>query len=74
MAAKESGEEIGRWGQEIYESRLRTLLETEENISRIAQGSPEWEKRVRSLGKSSHGTALYLEATSREVIYEDASY
>ena len=31
MAAKKSGEESGRRGQEIYESRLRTLLETEEN-------------------------------------------
>ena len=35
MAAQESGEEIGRRGQEIYESRLRTLLEIEENIGRI---------------------------------------
>ena len=35
MAAKESWEEIGRRGQEIYESRLRTLLEVEENIGRI---------------------------------------
>jgi len=35
MAAKVSGEEIGRRGQEIYESRLRTLLETEESIGKI---------------------------------------
>ena len=35
MAVKDSGEEIGRRGQEIYESRLRTLLETEANIGRI---------------------------------------
>ena len=73
MAAKVDGEEIGRRGQEIYESRLRTLLETEENIGRIAQGSPEWKRRLWSLGKNSHGTALSLEATSREVIYKDAA-
>ena len=35
MTTKDGGEEIGRRGQEIYESRLRTLLETEENIGRI---------------------------------------
>ena len=35
MAAKVSEEEIGRRGQEIYESRFRTLLEIEENIGRI---------------------------------------
>ena len=34
MAAKVSGEEIGRRGQEIYD-RLRALLETEENIGKI---------------------------------------
>ena len=34
MAAKVSGKEIGRRGREIYE-RLRTLLETEENIGKI---------------------------------------
>ena len=30
-----SGEEIGRRGQEIYETRLRAALETEENIGKI---------------------------------------
>ena len=35
MATKYSGEEIGVRGQEIYESRLRTLLETEDNIGKI---------------------------------------
>lgn len=35
MIPKVSGDEIGRRGQEIYEIRLRTLLETEENIGRI---------------------------------------
>lgn len=35
MATKVSGEEIGRRGQEIYESRLRALLETKENIGKI---------------------------------------
>ena len=35
MTAKQGGEEIGRRGQEIYESRLRTLLETEENSGKI---------------------------------------
>ena len=35
MSEKYSGEEIGQRGQEIYESRLRTLLETEENIGKI---------------------------------------
>jgi len=35
MTTKESGEEIGRRGQEIYESRLRVLLEIEENIDKI---------------------------------------
>ncbi len=35
MTIKENGEEIGRRGQEIYESRLRALLETEENIGKI---------------------------------------
>jgi hypothetical protein len=100
MTAKVSGEEIGRRGQKIYESRLRTLWETEENMGKIVsidvesgdyetgddlvvaaaggsltplvQGSPEWEERLWSLGKDSHGTALSLEATRREVIYEDA--
>ncbi len=28
-------EEIGRLGQEIYESRLRAVLETEDNIGKI---------------------------------------
>ncbi len=71
MAAKESGEEIRRRGQEIYEGRLRLLLETEENSGKLAQGSPEWKRQLWSLGKNSYGTALSLEATSREVIYED---
>ena len=44
------------------------------SLSRLAQGTPEWEQRLWSLGKDSYGTALSLEATSREVIYEDASY
>ena len=35
MAVNYSGEEIGRRGQEIYESRLRSLLETEANIGKI---------------------------------------
>ncbi len=35
MTTQRSGEEIGQCGQEIYESRLRTLLETEENIGKI---------------------------------------
>ncbi len=36
MAAQTlSGEEIGVRGQEIYENRLRALLETEENIGKI---------------------------------------
>jgi len=35
VAVKYSGEEIGLRGQEIYESRLRTLLETEENLGKI---------------------------------------
>ena len=34
MAVKDSGGKIGQRGQEIYD-RLRTLLETEENIGRI---------------------------------------
>ena len=34
MTTKDGGEEIGQRGQEIYD-RLRTLLETEENIGRI---------------------------------------
>ena len=32
---KQTGEEVGERGQAIYESRLRTLLETEENIGKI---------------------------------------
>ena len=35
MPAQVSGEEIGRRGQEIYETHLRTLLETDENIGKI---------------------------------------
>lgn len=35
LMTQHSGEEIGRRGQEIYESRLRTLLETQENIGKI---------------------------------------
>lgn len=35
MATVISGEEIGRRGQEIYENRLRALLETGENIGKI---------------------------------------
>jgi hypothetical protein len=35
MPAKYSGEEIGQRGLEIYERRLRSLLETQENIGRI---------------------------------------
>ncbi len=73
MATTVSGEEIGRRGQEVYD-RLRTLLETEENIGKIVQGSPEWEKRLWGLGKDSYGPALSLEATSRAVIYEDVLY
>jgi len=34
MESKSEGE-IGRRGQEIYNNRLRTLLETEENIGKI---------------------------------------
>jgi hypothetical protein len=30
-----SSEEIGRRGQEIYEKRLRPLVETEENVGKI---------------------------------------
>jgi hypothetical protein len=30
-----SGEEIGQRGQEIYEQKLRPLVETEENIGKI---------------------------------------
>lgn len=41
------------------------------SLTRMMQGSPEWEKRLWSLGTDSHGTALSLEATSRGVIYED---
>lgn len=32
---KQTGEEIGEWGQAIHESRPRTLLETEEDIGKI---------------------------------------
>lgn len=32
---KYSGEEIGQRGQEIYEQRLRSLVETEVNIGKI---------------------------------------
>jgi hypothetical protein len=32
---KYSGEEIGRRGQEIYEQRLRALVETEDNVGKI---------------------------------------
>lgn len=35
METSVSGEEIGRRGQEIYENRLRTLLETNDNIGKI---------------------------------------
>jgi hypothetical protein len=35
METKYSGEEIGRRGQEIYEQRLRPLVETENNIGKI---------------------------------------
>lgn len=35
MAATISREEIGRLGQEIYENRLRAVLEVEENIGKI---------------------------------------
>jgi hypothetical protein len=35
MATTINGEEIGRRGQEIYESRLRALLEAGENIGKI---------------------------------------
>ena len=38
-----------------------------------AQGSAEWEQRLWSLGQSSHGVPLPADATSREVIYEDAA-
>lgn len=70
MAAKVSREEISRRGQAI-DNRLRAPLETEDNIGRMAQGSSEWEQRLWSLGKDFRGPALSLEATSREVIYED---
>lgn len=35
MVTKYTGEEIGRHGLEIYESRLRSLLETQEHVGRI---------------------------------------
>ncbi len=35
MPSTVSGEDIGRVGQEIYESRLRAILETEDNIGKI---------------------------------------
>lgn len=35
MNMKYSGEEIGRRGQEIYEQRLRALVETEDNVGKI---------------------------------------
>ena len=35
MMTQNNGDEIGRRGLEIYESRLRALLETDENIGRI---------------------------------------
>ena len=38
-----------------------------------AQGSAEWEKRLRSLGQNFRGVPLSTDATSREVIYEDAA-
>lgn len=37
------------------------------------QGSAEWEQRLRSLGQHSHGVPLPPDATSREVLYEDAA-
>ena len=38
------------------------------------QGSAEWEKRLWSLGQNFHGAPLPLEATSREVLYEDTAF
>jgi hypothetical protein len=35
VSMKYSGEEIGRRGQEIYEQRLRALVETEDNVGKI---------------------------------------
>ncbi len=35
MTTTVSGDEIGRRGQEIYETHLRALLETQDNIGKI---------------------------------------
>jgi len=39
-----------------------------------AQGLPEWEQRLWSLGQHSHGVPLPPDATSREVMYEDTAF
>ena len=60
---------------QLHEDLLRQALSSSETqFQQIpAQGSPEWEKRLWSLGQNFHGSALSLEATSREVIYEDTA-
>lgn len=60
---------------QLHEDLLRQAVADAEARPQktLVQGSPEWEQRLWSLGKNSHGTALSLEATSREVIYEDAA-
>jgi hypothetical protein len=72
MAAKDSGGivsiDVESGGYELGDD-----LAAGGSLTRLVQGSPEWEQRLWSLGKDSHGTALSLEATRREVIYEDAS-
>jgi hypothetical protein len=59
----------------LHEDLLRQAVTDAEIQSpkTLVQGSPEWEQKLWSLGKNSHGTALSLEATSREVIYEDTA-
>jgi hypothetical protein len=59
----------------LHEDLLRQAVTDAETQSpkTLVQGSPEWEQKLWSLGKNSHGTALSLEATSREVIYEDTA-
>ena len=60
----------------LHEDLLRqAVADTETQTQKtLVQGSPEWEQKLWSLGKDSHGTALSLEATSREVIYEDLAF
>ena len=76
LSAEQAAALAGQPASEFLSSRSRINVQEsafanrERSVGELRQGSPAWKALLRCPGPA-HGVALSLEATSREMIYED---